>query len=674
MAEPQGQEGPSQALLREPVPHSELDERWGPESVGHITLLNKVAVDTEKTTQEERDEHFRVMREEIIPLLNRCEAVLPMERKEAFAVFEKYHAQGTGVRDTLVKEYDTLLKDLDARMPLLAKALRAAHPKRPLNNDQIVSFENDNEAPFVIFNNTGYANAVAVQLEHHRATRALLFKKVALMKNQNDALTRALVKNGIQLPHECATIQEQLQALKDFSPDESAPGNTGRDVTSELPSEAANPEETGSEIEQRRDPLPGHKLVTLSEDPSGSGTTGYWQCSTDSPVVEEEAVAREMNGAELQDLLQSLHRYNCGQYFEKPLTEEESPEYFDVVKDHRDLSTIKDDLGKDPEYSACEFFFDLRLMIDNYSHVFGEGSEERRMVNLFQEVMLKKLEGYGEAGQIAKVCELPAAALSRSCTLSLAPILTEHRRLTSITHPGRNSIKSLHLRRPMKLFCRQRLTTEPKIPLSMTLKPRSRLASTRPTKLITATSRTIALLLKAKTSWTTMTMAMTLPMSKAQAPSLLVPLAQPSIREVNMVTSTNLPASMDQLINPEANLTSTGLGCSLTQPRNTIRSTAMPLGLLLAVVQPSRETTQIVARVRLVPLLAQPSRQTTRPHSPESALRSSQQPWPTRMQSKPSSIPLPRRSDRPVLPNRLPRSALAHLTTRTLSQMMTSPP
>ncbi|KAL2285607.1 hypothetical protein FJTKL_07636 [Diaporthe vaccinii] len=362
-------------------PNWEEDKEWGPKFEDHFDLLDKLWTFTHWGTQEQRDEHLKVVKEEVIPLLNRCLAVLPSEEDEAFALFHKYHKPG-GVRDTLLKEYDTLVKDMESRMPQMARAIKFSRKAPIIDNHQAICLLRPNE-PFVFFNNATYKGQREVEIKTYQATRDLLLKKVALMKDQNDAMARALEKNGIQLPHECVAIQEQLHALKHFNPDQQSLGNAG-----EL------------------------RLVSLCQDSSGTGFTGNWEKAAKPPVIEaEKTPAREMTKAELEDLLKALHRFKCGRFFETPLTRQQYDGYFKVVKQPRDLVTIKDSLSQDPQYGSREFFNDMRLMIDNYIGFFGEASFECDMAVRIEQEMLKKLEGYGEAGRTAKVCELLAAGL-----------------------------------------------------------------------------------------------------------------------------------------------------------------------------------------------------------------------------------------------------------------------
>lgn len=379
MSETKGQETPVNP--DEPLPVWEEDEKWGPEFVDHCELLDKLWVFTHWGTQAERDEHYKVAREEVIPLLDRCLAVRPSEEDEAFALFHKYHKPDTGVRDTLLKEYDTLVKDMESRMPQMARAIKFSRKRPILDNHPVISLQRPNE-PFVLFNNTTYGGDLEIEFKTYQTTRDLLLKKVALMKDQNDAMARALAKNGIQLPHECVTIQEQLHTLTHFTPDEPALANSGN-----------------------------LRLVSLSQDSSGSGFVGNWEVA-EPPVIEaEKTTAREMTKADLEDLLKALHKFKCGKFFETPLTKQQYDGYFRLVQQPRDLVTIKDSLNQDPQYGAREFFNDMRLMIDNYIAFFGEASYEYDMAVRIEQEMLKKLEGYGEAGQTAKVCELLAAGL-----------------------------------------------------------------------------------------------------------------------------------------------------------------------------------------------------------------------------------------------------------------------
>lgn len=370
------------------LPRWETNPNWGPEYSNHLNFLDQVyiTIHPSKCTPEERKERLRVAREEVIPLLNRCFEAHERELDEAFAVFHKYH-DPDGVRDTLVKEYEALRKDLGSRMPEMVTALNAAYSRfPPIENRQTMELIRKDE-PMVYWNSTTPRGTSAEpEIKSLFISRDILLKRVELTKNLNDVLVRTLLENGIQPPQEYSTIRQDLHALQNFKPD-----NQSHEVDSLVEWPRWNP-------------------VSVFQDSTGSGFAVGFERMANPPVrPPKKPVLRDMYKRELQDLHLSLRRFKCGKFFATPLTIEEYPEYFQKVKEHRDLVTIKDRLS-DPQYGAPDFFNDLKLMIGNYRHVFGEGSDEFDMADRFEEALYNKLEeGYGEAGQKAKVCDLPAS-------------------------------------------------------------------------------------------------------------------------------------------------------------------------------------------------------------------------------------------------------------------------
>lgn len=389
------------------IPIWETHPEWGPAFVSHIRLLDKLYHLTRPKwhTQEEREEHMNLARKEVIPLLDRYLEERERESDEAFAVWHKYRDED-GVFGTIAKEYDTLVKDLESRMPTVAKALKTAWKNgTPFTHGESGLHFRDNE-PLITMDKTTRGGLMEMQLRALIASRDLCFDRAALTNKLNGALLRTLAENGIQPPPEYSAIQKELES-KLFEPDEQRPKPPRLECT--------RPEE-----EEVNSTFTDLRLKSLSEDSRGSAYTADFEYVPQPVMPPKKPVPREMYKRELEDLLQSMRRFKCGKFFAKPLTVEENPDYFQKVKEHRDLVTIKDRLS-DPQYQAPGFFNDLKLMIENYRHVFSEGSDEFDMANRFEEALYKKLgEVYGEAGQTAKVCDLPASIWTvqpRGCLL-----------------------------------------------------------------------------------------------------------------------------------------------------------------------------------------------------------------------------------------------------------------
>lgn len=400
-------EVPSTEGMDGAIPTWETHPEWGPAFVNHIEFLDKLYHLTRIRwhTPEEREEHMNLARKEVIPFLNRYLEAREREGDEAFAVWHKYRDQD-GVFATIAKDYDTLLKDLESRMPTMAQALKKAWKSgTPFTHNEYELHCRKNE-PLITMDSTTRGGGLDLQIRALIASRDRCFDRAALTNKLNGALLRTLAENGIQLPREYAAIQKDLES-NSFEPDEQRPGTP-------------RPECRPPAAEEVNASLTNWGLVAISENSRSSGFVADFKHVPRPVKPPKKPVIRDLYKAELQDLHLSLRRFKCGKFFATPLTIEEYPEYFQKVKEHRDLVTIKDRLS-DPQYEAPDFFNDLKFMIENYRHVFGEGSDEFDMANRLEEALYKKLEEvYGEAGQKAKVCDLPASIWTvqpRGCLL-----------------------------------------------------------------------------------------------------------------------------------------------------------------------------------------------------------------------------------------------------------------
>lgn len=365
----------------------------GPDVMRDYLTLNEVYTKTVGQPLEERNNLLRIVTEDIITLRNRWRVAYRSERAEALAHCSKYNHPGTGLYAELIKEYETYLMDLEARFPSLVKWIKEIDEEYGpyMEYQQVKDFGGVNK-PLVVYNHGPNLNPIAIGKKCIQDVKDHFIKKAMLLQEQNQILTRALEDNGIQIPQESAVIQARLDALKRPDPDEAR---------------AVQVEESGRETEEPRDPCPEARQVAFIEDHGGSEFTAAY-------VIQEELKKKpspppppppvELDQDELEEVFDAMHRFRSSKCFKTPITKEKSPKYFEMVREPRDLLIIKDRFRTVRWYLAEKFFNDIRLMLDNYSHVFGEGSEEHKMAERFQVAMFKKLDEYGEAGQTAKVC------------------------------------------------------------------------------------------------------------------------------------------------------------------------------------------------------------------------------------------------------------------------------
>lgn len=365
-------------------------------------LLDKVYKATENQPLQERNNLLRIVVEDIIPMKNRYRHLDDEEKREAIALNSKYNHPETGLLNTLCKEYETFVAGLETRAPRLAAEIKQEDSEaNVMNKYSFKAYTSEGERSIGF--STGHTlNGIGQPLINKalEAVRDHHIKKDTFREELIQILSRTMEEKGIEKPREAIAIESKLDALSRVSLDD--------------PTLAEGPEQKTGE---RRDPCPRARPVALVEHDNGSAFTVTFEAVGQPKVLPEWIPPElrrdpdEMEREDLQELLKSMHRFNCGKFFETRVTEEKSPKYHDLVKDRRDLLTIKEDLSNDLQYRAEQFFNDIRLMLDNYSHVFGKGSDEHKMAERFEEAMLKKLEDYGEAGQTAKVCELSAVGL-----------------------------------------------------------------------------------------------------------------------------------------------------------------------------------------------------------------------------------------------------------------------
>lgn len=361
---------------------------WGKDFRRDYIMLDKVFEETLGQPLEERNKLLKIVKEDVIGIRNRWRDLADSERNEAWALCEKYNKPETGLFAQLTTENNALMADLETRFPSLVECIKWAEEYYgPVVQFLPVKVLDGNDTPIVVFNNDRHRcnHRGDLEIKGIRDMRTHVIKKASLLEEQTQILTRALEENGIQIPPEFTAIQSQMDVFKRSGPDEPA------------------------EVEE--DKSPRALQVAMVEDHTGSAFTAGYVIQeepkrTPSPPPPPPPVELDLD--EIHELFDSMHRFRSSKCFKTPVTKEQSSKYFDVVTKPRDFVTIKNSFRTVQWYGAEKFFNDIRLMLDNYSYVFGEGSDEHKMAERFQVAMFKKLDEYGEAGQTAKVCDLPA--------------------------------------------------------------------------------------------------------------------------------------------------------------------------------------------------------------------------------------------------------------------------
>jgi Bromodomain len=101
---------------------------------------------------------------------------------------------------------------------------------------------------------------------------------------------------------------------------------------------------------------------------------------------------------DLLSLLRGLRTHKSYQVFAQPVTEEEAPKYFEVVKRPMDLSTIRRKLESNLYTSLSDFSADARLMFDNCRTYNGDASRYTEAANRFEQQMRYLMEKRGLKG------------------------------------------------------------------------------------------------------------------------------------------------------------------------------------------------------------------------------------------------------------------------------------
>lgn len=367
---------------------------YGPDIILDRAFLDRPYDLTRHRPLEERNELLKIMWEEVISRRNHFRSLEDAEKAEAWALCSKYNDPETGLIPRSISDYKSYVSGLETRFPLLAALIKEQDELVPLMRWWPVKLVVGDEKPTVLFNHGWYLDPYPVESQGFEVVKDHLIKKAALLEKQTQILTRALEENGIQIPQEFTAIRSQIDAPKHFS--------------SAKPAQAKEDQEGGEQQSERLNARP----VALFEDSSSStfrvdyevrGKPRVFDPKTYVPPPPPRPPPEEMEREDLQEFLKSMRRFKSGKFFETLATQERSDKYDDLVRDHRDLATIKTDL-ESPTYRAQAFFEDIRLMLDNYARYFDEGSDAHKMVELFQEAMFKKLDEWGEAGQTAKVC------------------------------------------------------------------------------------------------------------------------------------------------------------------------------------------------------------------------------------------------------------------------------
>lgn len=373
-------------------------EEWGDEVSIQHAILNMVFHSSREMPMEERNALLKVIKEEFIPLNNRWRQALQDESEEARQLYKKYNNEEIGVFHQIRRELEAFRAGLPARYPFLVPIVERNIEWYPLMmfgpGKGICSASDDEPTILYTFGNPIHTDGLLTKSYQIMSRR--LFKKATLQEQQIEALLRALKEAGAQNPAEFAAIQQQVDDLKQ-------PG----------PEEPAQPEAAGA----REDPCPDANPFALIEHSGGSEFTAVYTNQAKPMVlpphpwqIKGEFKVTELEREELQAIFHTLAECKFARIFLEPPLKRYAPRYFDIVKEHHDIVTISAKVENPPaNWWPHGPFHELRLMIDNYCHVFGEGTSQYRRALQLEEKFLEELKKHGEAGEKAKVCELPVS-------------------------------------------------------------------------------------------------------------------------------------------------------------------------------------------------------------------------------------------------------------------------
>lgn len=355
-------------------------QEWGSGVRYHQHLLNHLHHWSRGWAISDRSDLLKIAREVLIPIKIQWEKAMLTETDEAIALCEKYNKPETGLFNVLYKQFNDCMADLESKYPTIATLLREQDKRTSIIvkvSSKVLSNDNKTTVTFRHGPSTskgGFDHLLAVKgLE---AVRDRLTKRSSLQEEQIQTLALAFEEKGLQLPPKFAAIQKQLDELR---------------LSTDMSAQAGDPELAA-------------KPVALIEHIGGKSFTGIFENEAKRRVIPPQELSRTA----IEMFWGSTGAGESSRLFREPLTKKQSAKYFKVVKQHRDFHTIMKRIEEEQDYDSRKFFGDIRLMVDNYCHFFGEGSREYKMALDFEQLLLRNLDEYMlEGGKTGIVCGRP---------------------------------------------------------------------------------------------------------------------------------------------------------------------------------------------------------------------------------------------------------------------------
>lgn len=97
----------------------------------------------------------------------------------------------------------------------------------------------------------------------------------------------------------------------------------------------------------------------------------------------------------LKCLLRGLNTHSSHHIFAQPVTEDDAPDYFDVIKQPMDLSSIGRKLDSDEYRSLADFVSDVRLMFENCREYNGDSSPYAEAADRLEQRIGHLMEKHG---------------------------------------------------------------------------------------------------------------------------------------------------------------------------------------------------------------------------------------------------------------------------------------
>ena len=103
----------------------------------------------------------------------------------------------------------------------------------------------------------------------------------------------------------------------------------------------------------------------------------------------------EVQKRKLTSVLRGLRTHSSYHIFAQPVTENDAPDYFEIIKQPMDLSIIRRKLESDEYQSLTDFVSDVKLMFENCREYNGDSSAYGEAANRFEQQMWHLMENRG---------------------------------------------------------------------------------------------------------------------------------------------------------------------------------------------------------------------------------------------------------------------------------------